>query len=113
MASKTPRSKARQQTFAEVEVPARTLAEEVERAFLDYSMSVIVSRALPDVRDGLKPVHRRILWSMIENGLRPDRAFVKKRASSATSWAVITRTETPRSMSPSCEWARISRSRPH
>ncbi len=56
---------------------ARTLAEEVESAFLDYSMSVIVSRALPDVRDGLKPVHRRILWAMHDAGLRPDRPFVK------------------------------------
>jgi DNA gyrase subunit A len=58
-------------------IPTRTLAEEVESAFLDYSMSVIVSRALPDVRDGLKPVHRRILWAMHDAGLRPDRGFVK------------------------------------
>ena len=42
-------------------------------SYLDYAMSVIVGRALPDVRDGLKPVHRRILWSMLEQGLRPDR----------------------------------------
>ena len=46
---------------------------EIRSSFLDYAMSVIVSRALPDVRDGLKPVHRRILWSMLEGGLRPDR----------------------------------------
>jgi DNA gyrase subunit A len=58
-------------------VDRRTLAEEVESAFLEYSMSVIVSRALPDVRDGLKPVHRRILWSMFQAGHRPDRPFVK------------------------------------
>ena len=49
------------------------IEEEVRTSFLDYAMSVIVSRALPDVRDGLKPVHRRILWSMLEDGLRPDR----------------------------------------
>jgi DNA gyrase subunit A len=55
----------------------RALAEEVESAFLEYSMSVIVSRALPDVRDGLKPVHRRILWSMQQSGHRPDRPYVK------------------------------------
>lgn len=61
----------------EAPIANRTLAEEVETAFLDYSMSVIVSRALPDVRDGLKPVHRRILWSMYDGGLRPDRPFVK------------------------------------
>jgi DNA gyrase subunit A len=50
---------------------------EMERSFLEYSMSVIVSRALPDVRDGLKPVHRRILYSMWDTGRRPDRPHVK------------------------------------
>ena len=50
---------------------------EMERSFLEYSMSVIVSRTLPDVRDGLKPVHRRILYSMFDQGLRPDRPFAK------------------------------------
>ncbi len=49
------------------------IQEEMERSFLEYSMSVIVSRALPDVRDGLKPVHRRILYSMFDQNLRPDR----------------------------------------
>ena len=49
------------------------IQEEMERSFLEYSMSVIVARALPDVRDGLKPVHRRILYSMYDNGQRPDR----------------------------------------
>src|SRR5258706_11652512 len=53
------------------------IQEEMERSFLDYAMSVIVSRALPDVRDGLKPVHRRILWDMETQGFRPDRPFVK------------------------------------
>jgi len=53
------------------------LQEEAARSFLEYSYSVITSRALPDARDGLKPVHRRILFSMIESGLRPDHAFVK------------------------------------
>jgi len=51
--------------------------QEMETSFLDYSMSVIVSRALPDVRDGLKPVHRRILWGMYDVGARPDRPFMK------------------------------------
>jgi len=50
---------------------------EMEQSFLDYAMSVIVSRALPDVRDGLKPVHRRILWAMHEGGMRPDRPHKK------------------------------------
>jgi DNA gyrase subunit A len=64
-----------QQTFGDVE-PIE-IQEEVERSFLDYAMSVIVSRALPDVRDGLKPVHRRILYGMYDRGLRPDRTFTK------------------------------------
>ena len=59
------------------DIPTRTLQEEVEGAFLEYAMSVIVQRALPDVRDGLKPVQRRILWAMHDANLRPDRPFVK------------------------------------
>lgn len=53
------------------------LDKEMRKSYLDYSMSVIVSRALPDVRDGLKPVHRRIIYGMQEQGLFPDRAFSK------------------------------------
>ena len=53
------------------------IQQEMEQSFLDYAMSVIVSRALPDVRDGLKPVHRRILWAMHDAGLRPDRNHKK------------------------------------
>ena len=55
----------------------RSLEEEMRDSFLDYSMSVIVQRALPDVRDGLKPVHRRILYAMYEMGLGPDRPYKK------------------------------------
>src|SRR3954470_13488489 len=62
---------------SDANIPSRTLVEEVEAAFLEYSMSVIVSRALPDVRDGLKPVQRRILWAMHDANLPPDRPFVK------------------------------------
>ncbi|HJU57714.1 MAG TPA: DNA gyrase subunit A [Actinomycetota bacterium] len=58
------------------------LEDEIQRSYLDYAMSVIVGRALPEVRDGLKPVHRRILWSMLEGGLRPDRPHRK------SAWAV-------------------------
>ncbi|MBI5112566.1 MAG: DNA gyrase subunit A [Rhodovulum sp.] len=54
-----------------------SISEEMKRAYLDYAMSVIVSRALPDARDGLKPVHRRILYSMHEQGHLPDRKYVK------------------------------------
>jgi DNA gyrase subunit A len=58
-------------------VQAIGLQDEMESSFLDYAMSVITARALPDVRDGLKPVHRRIIWDMEEQGFRPDRNFVK------------------------------------
>lgn len=53
------------------------LEKEMKQSFLDYSMSVIISRALPDVRDGLKPVHRRILYTMFENGLMPEKGYRK------------------------------------
>jgi DNA gyrase subunit A len=53
------------------------IQEEMERSFLDYAMSVITARALPDVRDGLKPVHRKILWGMYDIGARPDRSHMK------------------------------------
>src|SRR3990170_8622061 len=53
------------------------LGEEVQASFLEYAMSVIVSRALPDVRDGLKPVNRRILYAAFDTGLRPDQRFRK------------------------------------
>lgn len=53
------------------------ISEEMRRSYLDYAMSVIVSRALPDVRDGLKPVHRRIIYSMFENGYDYNRPFRK------------------------------------
>ena len=54
-----------------------SIVEEVKSSFLEYSMSVIISRALPDLRDGLKPVHRRILWSMYESGYTPDKPHKK------------------------------------
>lgn len=56
---------------------SRNIEKEMKESFLAYSMSVIVSRALPDVRDGLKPVHRRILYTMYENGLTPDKEYRK------------------------------------
>src|SRR5687767_13621759 len=58
-------------------IEPRALEDEMRSAYLDYAMSVIVGRALPDVRDGLKPVHRRVLFSMSENGLTPARGYVK------------------------------------
>ena len=66
----------------------RDINDEMESAFIDYSMSVITQRALPDVRDGLKPVHRRILYTMHERGNDPSHPTRK-------CWALTTRTATP------------------
>src|SRR3954469_21868840 len=58
-------------------IEPRALEEEMRSPYLDYAMSVIVGRALPDVRDGLKPVHRRVLHAMNEAGLQPNRRYSK------------------------------------
>jgi DNA gyrase subunit A len=68
-----------QETLGNVELVE--IQEEMERSFLDYAMSVITARALPDARDGLKPVHRRILYGMYDLGLRPDRKHQKSAQS--------------------------------
>ena len=59
------------------QIPTIALEDEMKQSYLDYAMSVIVSRALPDVRDGLKPVHRRILYAMREGGYTSDKAYKK------------------------------------
>ncbi|MEE4210593.1 MAG: DNA gyrase subunit A, partial [Parvularcula sp.] len=58
-------------------VSSVSISSEMEKSYLDYAMSVIVSRAIPDARDGLKPVHRRILWSMHQTGFTPDKKHRK------------------------------------
>ena len=73
------------------------LTSEMKDSFIDYAMSVIVARALPDVRDGLKPVHRRILYGMNELGVTPDKAHKK-------SWVNTILMETVRSMSQWYGW---------
>src|SRR3954468_6821865 len=75
-----------QETLDNANIEMVEIQEEMERSFLDYAMSVITARALPDVRDGLKPVHRRILYAMYEAGTRPDR---KHRKSSQTVGEVM------------------------
>ncbi|MEI8000460.1 MAG: DNA gyrase subunit A [Actinomycetes bacterium] len=77
-----------QETFDTANIERVAIQEEMERSFLDYAMSVITARALPDVRDGLKPVHRRILYAMYEAGTRPDR---KHRKSAQTVGDVMAR----------------------
>src|SRR5688500_11483706 len=61
-------------------IESRELEQEMRSSYLDYAMSVIVGRALPDVRDGLKPVHRRVLFGMHEAGLQPNRPYKKAAA---------------------------------
>ena len=65
---------------AHINVVARNISTEMRESYLDYAMSVITSRALPDVRDGLKPVHRRILYAMHRMGLTPGARFRKSAA---------------------------------
>jgi len=67
----------RKLAFEEQTIVPVELVREMKKSYIDYAMSVIVARALPDVRDGLKPVHRRILYTMYEDGLTPDKAFRK------------------------------------
>ena len=59
------------------------IQQEMQRSYIDYAMSVIVGRALPEVRDGLKPVHRRVLYAMYDSGFRPDRSPAKSARSVA------------------------------
>ncbi len=66
-----------QQTFGDGKIVPISIRDEMRRSYIDYAMSVIVGRALPDVRDGLKPVHRRILYAMHEMGLAPEKSFKK------------------------------------
>ena len=87
----------------------RDVKKEIETAFLDYSMSVIVSRALPDVRDGLKPVHRRILYTMHERGNDPSHAYRKSADTVGAVLALTTPTATHRSTTPWYVWHRTSR----
>ena len=63
--------------FSDGKIVPVNIREEMKKCYIDYAMSVIVGRALPDVRDGLKPVHRRILYAMNELGMTPDKPFKK------------------------------------
>ena len=77
------------------------LQVEMARSYLDYAMSVIVGRALPDVRDGLKPVHRRVLYAMYDAGYRPDKGYYKSsRIVGDVMGNYHPHMVTPRSMTP-------------
>ena len=80
------------------------LESEMQTSYIDYAMSVIITRALPDVRDGLKPVHRRILYAMHEAGMTPNKPY-KKSARIVNITPMVT---APSMMRPSA-WPRISR----
>ena len=76
----------------------------MKTSFIDYAMSVIVARALPDVRDGLKPVHRRILYGMNELGVTPDNPIKNLLVLLEMSWVNITHTGIPLSMKQWSAW---------
>ena len=74
------------------------LVHEMTTSYMEYAMSVIVGRALPDVRDGLKPVHRRILYAMYEDGLTSDRPF--KKSATCVGDVLVTATSAPWTATP-------------
>ncbi len=84
--------------------------DEMKKSYIDYAMSVIVSRALPDVRDGLKPVHRRILYGMNELGVAPDKPHKKSARIVGEVMGKYHPTEIPPSTTLWSEWPRISQS---
>ena len=84
----------------------------MKRSYLDYAMSVIVSRALPDARDGLKPVHRRILYAMHESGHTPDKKYVKSARIVGDVMGQVSPARRPVDLRRAwCAWRRISRMR--
>src|SRR3990167_3766539 len=76
-ATRGPKEPNKKETFALGKIDRTSIVQEMETSYLDYAMSVIVQRALPDVRDGLKPVHHRILYAMWQTGLRASAKFKK------------------------------------
>ena len=86
-----------------------SITDELRTSFMDYAMSVIISRALPDVRDGLKPVHRRILTTMRDLNLTANRAHRNAPRSPATSAATTIRTARAPCIRRWYAWRRISR----
>ena len=75
--SKKPQYDPEEIRYPEQKIVESPLVPEMEKSYIEYAMSVIVGRALPDVRDGLKPVHRRILYDMNELGMTPDKPYRK------------------------------------
>ena len=90
------------QIIQDVEMSGR-----VKQAFIEYAMSVIVARALPDVRDGMKPGQRRIMYAMYEDHLTSDKPFYKSATTVVTCWVAIILTEMLPFTAPWCVWHRI------
>ena len=84
-----------------------SITQEMRKSYLDYAMSVIVSRALPDVRDGLKPVHRRILYAMMEGGYDWSKPYRKSARVVGDVMGNYHPMVTARFMNPWCAWRRI------
>ena len=82
--------------------------KEMRSSYIDYAMSVIVMRALPDVRDGLKPVHRRILYAMHETGMTPSKPYKNRLVSSATYLVNTTHMVIVLCTMQRCVWPKIS-----
>ena len=84
------------------------IEDEMRSSYLDYAMSVIIGRALPDVRDGLKPVHRRILYAMYKEGITSDKRYIKCAGVVGEVIKKYHPTVTPRFTTPWCAWLRTS-----
>ena len=84
----------------------RNITDEMQESYLDYAMSVIISRALPDVRDGLKPVHRRILYAMWDIGLKAGENSENPQRSLVRCWVSTIRTATRRCTTRWFAWRR-------
>ncbi len=91
------------------EITPISIEEEMRESYLNYAMSVIVSRALPDARDGLKPVHRRILFGMHEAGRTPDKKYTKSASTVGDVMVNTTPTATAPFTMPWCAWRKSFR----
>ena len=106
--SKKPQYDPEELRYPDQHIVERSLVPEMEKSYIEYAMSVIVGRALPDVRDGLKPVHRRILYAMYEDNLTSDRPFKKSATCVGDVLGRYHPTATRPCTTPWCAWPRIS-----
>ena len=106
--SKKPQYDPAEIRFPDQHIVESPLVPEMERSYIEYAMSVIVGRALPDVRDGLKPVHRRILYAMYEDNLTSDRPFKKSATCVGDVLGRYHPTATPPCTMRWCVWRRTS-----